>query len=109
LRSREIRSRRESREQSEMGTGRKAYEEHLAAVGTPFRGVVARCFNRVSHVFGGCGCPSFRGYPIAGVGDHVSPGSEHPTEAPGVGFRRILPAAATDKNYQWRRACGLLR
>ena len=69
----EIRSWCQSREQSEMGARGKAYEDHPAVVGTPLPGAVAHCFNSVSHVLGGCGCRSFRGHPIAGVGDHVSP------------------------------------
>src|ERR1035441_8787993 len=108
LGSGEIRSWRQSREQGEKGTSGKAYKDHLAAVGAPVCGAVAHCFNGVSHVLGGCGCPGFRGYPIADVRHHVSPGSEHRDEPYGVGFRSTLPAATSDKNYQWPRVSWLL-
>ena len=108
LRSREIRRWCESREQGEVGASGEAYEEHRAAVGAPLPGVTAGCFNGVSHVLGGCGSPGFSGYPIAGVRHHVSPGSEHRDEPCGVGFRSTLPAATSDKNYQWRRTSWLL-
>src|ERR1035441_8593066 len=109
LRSGEIRSWCQSREQSEKGTGGKAYEERPAAVGAPVCGAVSHCLNGVPHVHGGCGRPGFRGYPIAGVRHHVSPGSENRDEPCGVGFRSTLPAAASDQNYEWRRMSWLQR
>src|ERR1035441_9139131 len=108
LGSGEIRSWCQSREQGEVGASGKAHQEHPAAVGAPVCGAVSHCFNGVSNVHGGCGCSGFRGYPIGGVGDHVSPGSEHRHEPYGVGSRGILPAAASDKNYEWRRVSWLL-
>src|ERR1035438_8588656 len=88
---------------------RTAYEERPAAVGAPVCGAVSHCLNGVPHVHGGCGRPGFRGYPIAGVRHHVSPGSENRDEPCGVGFRSTLPAAASDQNYEWRRMSWLQR